>query len=114
MLATITVENLAVRYRGRKGQWNEAVKGLSFQVQPGEIVGFLGPNGAGKSSTLKALMGFVEPTAGSCAILGHRAGSLAAKKRTGYLPEVAMYYPYLTPMETMILYGELQGLSGQE
>ncbi len=109
----IEVENLQVRYRSKKGPWNEAVRDLSFSVEQGEVVGFLGPNGAGKSSTLKALMGFVEPSGGSCKVTGLSAGSLSAKSLIGYLPEVAMYYPFLTPMETLTLYGELQGLSGK-
>lgn len=109
----IFVEDLHVRYRSKNGKQLEAVQGLSFAVSPGEVVGFLGPNGAGKSSTLKALMGFVTPTSGQCQVFGLSAGSLDAKKRIGYLPEVAMYYPYLTPVETMTLYGELQGLRGK-
>jgi len=109
----IFVEDLEVRYRSKKGKMLEAVQGLSFCVSPGEVVGFLGPNGAGKSSTLKALMGFVTPTKGRCEIFGLPAGSLEAKKRAGYLPEVAMYYPYLTAIETLMLYGELQGLRGR-
>lgn len=114
MERAIHVEDLRVRYRTKKGDWQEAVKGLSFQVEPGEIVGFLGPNGAGKSSTLKALMGFVEPHAGTASIFGLPAGSREARAKTGYLPEVALYYPYLTPLETMRLYGELEGLRGRE
>ncbi len=113
MPRVIKAENLSVRYRTKKGTWNEAVRGLSFEVEQGEVVGFLGPNGAGKSSTLKALMGFVEPSGGSCEVVGLPAGSLEAKSKTGYLPEVAMYYPFLTPLETLTLYGELQGLYGQ-
>jgi len=113
MCDAIIVEDLRVRYRSKKGKWLEAVQGLSFSVAPGEIVGFLGPNGAGKSSTLKALMGFVSPSAGRCEVFGMPAGSLNAKRRIGYLPEVAMYYPYLTPVETLVLYGELQGLRGR-
>lgn len=109
----IRVQDLFVKYRAKNGKWVEAVRGLSFGVKPGEVVGFLGPNGAGKSSTLKALMGFVEPQAGACEIFGLRAGSLEAKSRIGYLPEVAMYYPFLTPSETLRLYGELQGLRGK-
>ncbi len=109
----IFVEGLRVRYRSKKGAWVEAVQGLDFRVRPGEVVGFLGPNGAGKSSTLKALMGFVEPSEGRCEVFGLRAGSLDAKRRVGYLPEVAMYYPFLTPLETLRLYGELQGLGGR-
>jgi ABC-2 type transport system ATP-binding protein len=114
MQEAILVEELRVRYRSKKDKLVDAVQGLSFRVEPGEVVGFLGPNGAGKSSTLKALMGFVPPTSGTCEVFGLPAGSLEAKKRIGYLPEVAMYYPYLTPIETLVLYGELQGLRGRK
>lgn len=108
----IEVAGLQVRYHSRQGDLC-AVDGLNFHVSPGEVVGFLGPNGAGKSSTLKALMGFVETSAGTCQIFGLKAGSLEARMRIGYLPEVAMYYPFLTPVETLTLYGELQGLYGK-
>lgn len=107
----INVNSLAVAY-GKVPRQIEAVRDLSFQVHPGEIVGFLGPNGAGKSSTLKVLMGFVEPSAGSATIFDLPAGTPAARKMIGYLPEVAMYYPFLTPHETLRLYGKLQGLGG--
>lgn len=113
MCAAISVDNLHVSYRGKNGETVLAVRGLTFEVQVGEVVGFLGPNGAGKSSTLKALMGFVQPLSGACQVFGLSAGSLEAKQRVGYLPEVAMYYPFLTPLETMTLYGELQGLRGK-
>ncbi|MCX7800435.1 MAG: ABC transporter ATP-binding protein [Fimbriimonadales bacterium] len=88
------------------------MKHLSFTVREGEVVGFLGPNGAGKSSTLKAIMGFVPIAGGTLRVFGRPAGSLEAKRAIGYLPEVALYYPYLTPRETLALYGELQGLRG--
>lgn len=113
-MPAILTEGLNVHYRAKNGQTVHAVQGLSFEVQPGEIVGFLGPNGAGKSSTLKCLMGFVEPTSGTCQVFSLPAGSLEAKSRVGYLPEVALYYPYLTPLETLTIYGELQGLRGKE
>ncbi len=113
MCHAIQVEDLVVRYRQKKGGTTEAVHGLSFQVSPGEVVGFLGPNGAGKSSTLKALMGFVQPKSGKCTVFDSPAGSIEAKSRVGYLPEIANYYPYLTPLETLVLYGELQGLHGK-
>lgn len=109
----IQCADLVVKYRQKKGGVVEAVKGLSFEVAPGEVVGFLGPNGAGKSSTLKALMGFVEPVSGECRIFDVPAGTIEAKSRIGYLPEVALYYPFLTPLETLVLYGELQGLRGK-
>ncbi|MGV3616567.1 MAG: ABC transporter ATP-binding protein [Fimbriimonas sp.] len=113
MTPAISVRDLQVRYSTPRGGSTEAVRGLSFDVAPGEVVGFLGPNGAGKSSTLKALMGFVEPVAGHADVQGHPGGSLAAKGQVGYLPEIANYYPFLTPLETLELYGELQGLSGR-
>lgn len=113
MSEVISVSDLIVRYRQRRGGAVMAVDGLSFSVRQGEIVGFLGPNGAGKSSTIKALMGFLSPVSGQCEVLGHTAGSVEAKRKVGYLPEVALYYPFLTPLETLCLYGELQGLSGK-
>ncbi len=113
MSFAIDCQELYVQYRSKSGKPVEAVSGLSFSLQKGEIVGFLGPNGAGKSSTLKVLMGFLEPKSGSAQVLGSPAGSIESRSRTGYLPEVAMYYPFLTPLETLTLYGELQGLSGK-
>lgn len=112
MSSAISVQNLFVDYKSKRGERVSAVKDLSFEVEEGEIVGFLGPNGAGKSSTLKVLMGFVQPQAGSAALLGLTAGTPESRKQVGYLPEVAMYYPFLTPFETLVMYGELQGLSG--
>ena len=112
MHSAISVENLFVQYKTKKGEIFDAVKDLSFHLQEGEIVGFLGPNGAGKSSTLKVLMGFVTSRSGSASIFGKAAGTPDSRKQIGYLPEVAMYYPFLTPLETLTMYGELQGLRG--
>jgi ABC-2 type transport system ATP-binding protein len=112
MTEAIFVESLFVDYKTKKGDVLKAVQDLSFSVSPGEIVGFLGPNGAGKSSTLKVLMGFVSAKSGTAKIFDETAGIPSARKRVGYLPEVAMYYPFLTPVETLTMYGELQGLRG--
>lgn len=112
--AALSVNRLCVGYRkGLFQPTRRVVEDLSLTVQPGEVVGFLGPNGAGKSSTIKAIMGFVAPEAGQIRIFGQVAGSPAAKAKIGYLPEVALYYPFLTPLETLRLYGRLQGLGGQ-
>jgi ABC-2 type transport system ATP-binding protein len=112
MSSAISVQNLFVDYKTKRGELVTAVSDLSFEVGEGEIVGFLGPNGAGKSSTLKVLMGFVQQRAGTASLLGLPAGTPDSRKNVGYLPEVAMYYPFLTPFETLVMYGELQGLSG--
>jgi ABC-2 type transport system ATP-binding protein len=112
--AALEVKSLSVAYKGGflKPE-RQVVHDLTFAVQPGEVVGFLGPNGAGKSTTIKALMGFVLPAAGTATIFGLPAGTPEAKAKIGYLPEVALYYPFLTPLETLWLYGKLQKLGGK-
>ena len=111
----IRVEDLTVVYKKRLSRAEvRAVSNLGFEVNEGEVVGFLGPNGAGKSSTIKAMMGFLFPTSGRIEVLGHPAGSTAAKKDLGYLPEVALYYPFMKARELLRLYGGLAGLARRE
>ena len=111
----LCIENLCVSYpTGAFRPRRPVVHGLSLAVQPGEVVGFLGPNGAGKSTTIKAILGFLAPDSGTVRVFGQPAGSTTAKSKIGYLPEVALYYPFLTPLETLRLYGRLQGLGGKE
>jgi ABC-2 type transport system ATP-binding protein len=110
----IEVVGLRVEYRRAFGRPAVAVDGLSFHVEAGEIVGFVGVNGAGKTTTIKALMGFQPITSGRASIFGYAAGTVEAKRDLGFLPETALYSPYLTPSETLRLYGELHGLSGKE
>ncbi|HVF34607.1 MAG TPA: ATP-binding cassette domain-containing protein, partial [Candidatus Saccharimonadia bacterium] len=59
-----------------------AVDGISFRVEPGQVLGFLGPNGAGKSTTMKMIAGFLAPTSGSVSVCGHdvEAHPLEAKR----------------------------------
>jgi len=102
----IEVEDLVVEYKTRRRKVR-AVQGISFRVNEGECVGFIGPNGAGKSSTIKALMGFVFPAAGRITVFGQPAGTVESKLRIGYLPEVALYYPFLKGTELLRLYGGL-------
>jgi ABC-2 type transport system ATP-binding protein len=90
---------------------HRAVDGITFQVHPGECVGFIGANGAGKSSTIKTMMGFVFPEKGNVRIFGSPAGTVESRRRLGYLPEVALYYPFMKARELLELYGGLQGMS---
>jgi ABC-2 type transport system ATP-binding protein len=85
----------------------EAVRGISFTVERGEIFGFLGPNGAGKTTTLKMLMGLIFPTSGRVEALGRAVPDRAAKRRIGYLPETPYFYEYLTPEEFLDFAGAL-------
>ena len=75
-----------------------AVKGVSFSVKEGEVLGFLGPNGAGKSTTMRMITGFLPPTEGTAVIDGHDITSdpIAAKRALGYLPESAPSYRAMT------------------
>ena len=78
-----------------------AVDDLSFQVEPGQVLGFLGPNGAGKSTTMKMLTGYLTPTSGTARIGGHDVltDSLEARRSLGYLPEGAPSYGEMTVSE---------------
>ncbi len=75
-----------------------AVDGISFSVEPGEVVGFLGPNGAGKTTTMRMLTGYLPPSDGSVRIDGHDTfrDSLSARRAIGYLPETPPLYPEMT------------------
>ena len=89
---------------------NVAVRGLSLQVQQGEVFGFLGPNGAGKTTSIKMLLGLVAPTSGSATLLGAPLGDRAARAKIGFLPEHFRFHDWLTAREFLTLHGQLYGL----
>jgi ABC-2 type transport system ATP-binding protein len=93
-----------------------AVDRLSFEVEPGTVLGFLGPNGAGKSTTMKMLTGFLSPSSGTARILGHdiRTDSVAARRVMGYLPEGAPLYGELTVAQFLSFAAEARGFRGEE
>jgi ABC-2 type transport system ATP-binding protein len=111
--AVLRVRDLAKTFRKPfTGKRVDAVGGVSFQVERGEIFGFLGPNGAGKTTTIKMLMGLIAPTRGAMEILGVVAPSHDVMGRVGFLPENPYVYPYLSPREFVTLCGRLSGLRG--
>jgi ABC-2 type transport system ATP-binding protein len=89
-----------------------AVDGLSFEAQPGEIVGILGPNGAGKTSTMRMLTGFMPPTSGKATIAGFDVftDSMEVRKRVGYLPERVPIYPDMTVKGYITFWAKLRGI----
>ena len=93
-----------------------AVDGLSFRVQPGEVLGFLGPNGAGKSTTMKMLTGFLAPTSGTARIFGFdiQRQTLKAQQLIGYLPEGAPCYGDMTVQGFLAFIAEVRGFRGAE
>jgi ABC-2 type transport system ATP-binding protein len=90
----------------------EAVKGISFDVQPGEILGFLGPNGAGKSTTIKMLTGLLRPSSGKVEILGHDMAVTGPDARTsiGVCFEEKNLYDNMSGLENLEFFASLFGL----
>jgi ABC-2 type transport system ATP-binding protein len=91
-----------------------AVKGISFQVAPGEVFSLLGPNGAGKSTTISMISGLLAPDSGEAAIMGHsivRAPE-AAKASLGVVPQDIALYPDLSARENLVFWGKMYGLRG--
>ena len=90
-----------------------AIRDLSFESRPGEVLGLLGPNGSGKSTTVKILTGLLRPTDGrvtldGCDIL---TNLIAYKAQIGYVPEEPHLYSYLTGPEYLRLVGRLRGIN---
>lgn len=86
-----------------------AVDNLNLTIRSGEVLGLLGPNGSGKSTTIKILLGLLQPSAGTIRVLGCPPTDVRVKARIGYLPEITHLHPFLTPRETLAYYGGLFG-----
>lgn len=101
---SLMVRNIQKQYDGQK-----AVDNISFELHPGEIVGFLGPNGAGKSTTLKMIAGVLMPDAGKITINNQlvQMDAIASKKLIGYLPESNPLYKDLYVKEYLQFLGTI-------
>ena len=80
----------------------EALKGVSFAVSPGEIVGLIGANGAGKSTSMRIILGLEAASSGQVSVLGQRPGSLQARRLLGYVPQFVGLAPSLSASENLI------------
>jgi ABC-2 type transport system ATP-binding protein len=87
-----------------------ALDNVTFDLGPGEIVGYLGPNGSGKSTTVNLVVGLLDPSAGSIRLDGISLSddAVAYKQRIGYVPEEPYLYPQLTAEEYLMLVGRLR------
>ena len=94
----------------------EALRGISFQVAPGEIVGLLGPNGAGKSTTIKILAGYLQPDSGAVKVNGLDVMTHTREVQAGlgYLPENAPLYPELSVQAYLKLMADLREIPRDE
>ena len=97
-------------YVGFRRRQVDAVKGVSLQVQRGEIFGLIGPNGAGKTTTIKMLTGLIRPTAGHMKLMGFEGFDRRCSQKLGYLPEISYYYESLTAFEILDFYAKLYGI----
>ena len=103
---------LEARGLTKRYQTITAVNNVSFEIKPGEILGYLGPNGSGKSTTINMVVGLLEPSEGSMSLLGHRlaADPDAYKRRIGYVPEEPHLYTHLSAPEYLSLVGGLRSM----
>ncbi len=107
METVIEIKDLVKKY----GE-NVAVKGISFEIERGEVVGFLGPNGAGKSTTMNMLTGYISSTSGEAKVCGYSIleNPNEVKKRIGYLPEQPPLYFDMTVYEYLSFVYDLKGV----
>ena len=109
--AAVIVKDLTVAY----GSFI-AVNNMSFTVNPGEIYGLLGPNGAGKTSTIKALIGILQPRSGQIQIYGKSPldDEVAVKSQIGYMPEEVVLFDSLNPREFFEFVASVRNLKGEK
>jgi ABC-2 type transport system ATP-binding protein len=125
-MPAITVQNLQKTFKSKRKaaglsgslralfspvyQQVEAVRGISFEMEPGELLGFIGPNGAGKSTTIKMLTGILHPTKGEVSVLGHvpwrERTQLSYKIGTVFGQRPQLWY-HLPAVDTFFLFGKI-------
>ena len=107
-LPAIYVENLTRRF----GDF-VAVDHINFEVNEGEVVGYLGPNGSGKTTTIRMLLGLLEPSEGHATVLGFDAfrQTEEVRKRAGYMSQKFAIYDDLTTLENLTFYGGVYGIT---
>ena len=111
--AAVELEQLTRDFSvGLQGLRLRAVDGLNLRIGRGQVYGLLGPNGSGKSTTIKLILGLLEPTAGHCRVFGVLCGQVEARRLIGYLPEAPYFYSYLSGRELVRFYGRMAGLEG--
>src|SRR5205809_1986737 len=103
----VVVDRLVKRYGARL-----AVRGVSFALEDGEVIGLLGPNGSGKSTILRVLAGYLPPSAGTARIAGIdvAADSIAARRQVGYVPEDAPLYDGMRVEEFLHFMAAIKGV----
>jgi len=111
-MSGISVDNLWFAFKNRE----PVLKGLSFEVRPGEIVGLTGPNGAGKTTTLRLIAGLLNPDEGAVRVAGVGAGGdrTALRRATAFIPDHSLLYDALSGEENMNMFGLLWGVAARD
>lgn len=111
MPAILEVDQLVKKY----GDF-QAVKGISFEVEKGEVFGLLGPNGAGKTQTISMITGIIPPTSGTARIAGHDIlkDTKDVKQITGLVPQDLALYETLSARANLNFFGRIYGLRGKD
>jgi ABC-2 type transport system ATP-binding protein len=111
MTPIISVDNLTRRF----GNFL-AVDHISFELDPGQVVGYLGPNGSGKTTTIRMLLGLIRPSEGSASVLGFdsAAQSEMVRAHTGYMSQKFALYNELTVLENLQFYAGVYGIREQQ
>src|ERR1700719_856617 len=106
----VVVDRLVKRYGPRL-----AVRGVSFAIEEGEVIGLLGPNGSGKSTILRVLAGYLPPSSGTVRIGGIdvAADSLRARMQVGFVPEDAPPYDGMRVAECLHFMAAIKGVAGR-
>ena len=112
MSAVLDLDRVTKTYRGKRGV--RALRGVSLNVEPGQIFGLLGPNGAGKSTLVKILLGIVRPTTCQGTMLGASIGDKSTLARVGYLPEHVRFPEHLTGRQALHYVGRLLNVPRSE
>ncbi len=101
------IKDFSITLRGVKLR---AVDTLNLEVAEGQVYGLLGPNGSGKSTTIKIILGLLEPTQGEVKVFGVPSGRVEARCNVGYLPEAPYFYRYLSGRELVRFYARVCGV----
>jgi ABC-2 type transport system ATP-binding protein len=114
-MPVVDTQQLTKTYRSGVFRRTEvtALREASLSVNSGEIFGLLGPNGAGKTTFIKILLSITFPSSGSATILNEELGSLAIRRKSGYLPENHRYPSFLSGLETLLMFGRIHGLESR-
>src|SRR5687767_5048860 len=111
----IEVSSLKKTYFTRfSGKPIQALAGIDFRVEQGEVFGLLGPNGAGKTTAVKILLNLTHPTSGTATLRGIPVGNPESRREVGYLPEGHRFPGYLTARETLSIFGRMSGVDPRD